>query len=335
MTITTIGDLAQSYIMRRQNSDLNNQLGSLLQELSSGRTADPATHLGGSYSYLADVERSLSLNDGYDTATAEVRVVTDTMQSALEAFQTVSADLGLDMISSAESNIGSVMTTMSERAAGDVGLLLSKMNTSVGGRFLFGGIASDTAPMADAETIFAALRTELAGETSLAGIDARLDAWFGVGGGFETVAYQGDTTSLAPFRLGAGESVNLDLRADETAIRDLLKHAAKAALAADPVLGYDNALQKEMLLSAGKSLTSDQTGLTQIRADLGYAQARIDESAVRLSAERTSLQIARTELLSVDPYESVTRLENVQFQLEALYTVTARLSRLSLTDYLS
>jgi flagellar hook-associated protein 3 FlgL len=36
----------------------------------------------------------------------------------------------------------------------------------------------------------------------------------------------------------------------------------------------------------------------------------------------------------VDPYEAATKLEAAQSQLEALYTVTARLSRLNLVDFL-
>ena len=71
MTTTTIGDLAQSYLLRRQNTDLKSRLNTLVEELSSGRTADIARHLSGSYSYLADVERNLSLLDGYNSATSE------------------------------------------------------------------------------------------------------------------------------------------------------------------------------------------------------------------------------------------------------------------------
>ena len=335
MTFTTIGDLAQSYLLRRQNSDLKAQLGSLVEELASGRTSDVARHLSGSYSYLADVERNLSLLDGYSSATNEARLFTDTMQNALDGFQEVSSTLGLDLISAAQSNMPQVISSISTRAAGDFDIMLSKLNTSVGGRFLFSGIDSDTVPMEDATAILDALRLDLAGETTLAGIQTRLDTWFAPGGGFDTVAYLGALTSLAPFVLGQGETVNLDLRADDDALRTLLKHTAMAALSADDTLAFPDDLRQDLVLTAGKGLSFDQSAVTAIRADLGYAQARIDESATRISAERTSFQTARTELLAIDPYETVTRLEDVQFQLEGLYTITARLSRLSLTDYLA
>jgi flagellar hook-associated protein 3 FlgL len=335
MALTTIGDLAQSFLLRQRNTDLKAQLGTLVAELSSGRTADVARHLSGSYSYLADVERNLALLEGYSSATNEARLFTDTMQDALDGFQTVSSTLGLDLMSAAQSGMPQVIANLSARATGDLGVMLSQLNTSVGGRFLFSGIDSDTPPAADAQTILTALRADLAGETTLVGIETALDTWFGPGGGYETVAYLGSTSSLAPFALGQGESVRLDLRADDAALRSLLKHTAMAALVGDATLAFPDDLRREMTSAAGKGLTFDQSGVTRIRADLGYAQSRIEESATRISAERTSFQTARTDLLAIDPYEPVTRLDDVQLQLEGLYTITARLSRLSLTNYLS
>jgi flagellar hook-associated protein 3 FlgL len=39
-------------------------------------------------------------------------------------------------------------------------------------------------------------------------------------------------------------------------------------------------------------------------------------------------------MYQADPYQAATELELAQTQLEAVYTLTARLSRLSLSDYL-
>lgn len=334
MTLNSIGDLAQSHLLRRQNGDLKARMATLIEELSTGRAADISRHLSGSYSYLADIDRNLALLDGYETATSEAKVFTQSMQDALDGFQAVGSDLGAALISTAGSNLPQVAETVSARAGEDLNIMLAKLNTNVAGRFLFAGVATDDRPLSTADTVLTALRTDLAGETTLIGIETRLDAWFAPGGAFDTTAYQGATVSLPPFSLGSGETVALDLRGDDPAIRTLLRNVAMAALATDPSLGLSHDLQKDMLLEAGKGLTFDHSGLTRIRADLGHAQARIEESAARIAAERSSFQIARTELLSVDPYETVTDLEDVQFQLESLYTITARLSRLTLTDYL-
>ena len=56
--------------------------------------------------------------------------------------------------------------------------------------------------------------------------------------------------------------------------------------------------------------------------------------AIRNAAEASALQIARNGLVAADPYDTATAIQAVQTQIETLYTLTARLSRLSLTDYL-
>ena len=124
------------------------------------------------------------------------------------------------------------------------------------------------------------------------------------------------------------------LRGDAPVIRDILKQTAIAALAADQDLGYSQTIQGALLVTAGENLMAVQGDLTGLRADLGYAETRLEESKTRLSAERTSFEMSRNELLGVDLYETATRLEAVQFQLESLYTATSRLSGLSLVRYL-
>ncbi len=335
MSMNSIGDLAQSFMLRQQHTDLKTRMGTLVEELSSGRTADVGRHLTGSYSYLSDIERNLTMLEAYDTATSEAILFTDGMQTSLGRFQDMVSSLGLASMSASSAGLNEVITNVSNRAVQDMRAMVSALNTEVAGRSMFSGVDTDQPALIPADDMLAQLRTLVAGETTLAGIQAQLDTWFdSPGGGYETLAYQGATTSLSPFQLGSGETVNLDLRADDPAIRVLLKNVALAGLAADPALSFAKPLQQEILGAAGEGMSFEQQSLVRIRADLGYAQSRAEEGAARISAERTSFQMARTNLLEVDPYETASRLEDVQYQLEALYSVTVKLSRLSLTDYL-
>lgn len=334
MPAITIGDLAQSFMLRQQNTDLKSRMNQFSQELASGRTADVARHLSGSYSYLADVERNLTLLDSYDAATGEAILFTQTMQDVLERFQTLSTDLGSAALTAAGSFLDEAVISASTRATEDLESMVNAVNSTVAGRALFSGIDSDTVPLVSHEDILADLRTALAGQTTLAGVQGVLDTWFDTGGGFDTVAYQGSATSLQPFVLGEGETVDLDLRGDDEAFRTMLKFASMAALTADQALGFDSELQAQMMKAAGEGLSFQQERLVQIRADLGYAQTRAQESSARIVSERAGYLIAQSELLAVDPYETATQLEDVQFQLEALYAMTVKLARLSLTDYL-
>ncbi len=335
MTFYSLGDMASHFALRRQNVRMNTALTQLSQEIVSGQTADIARHLKDNYSYLGDIERNLRVLEGYDSAAKEASVFTGAMQAALEKVQQTSTALSADLIIAGSANLPQAVQTASGNAKGALSAQLSALNTNVAGRSLFSGMATDTAPFATSEEILAQLKLAVAGEVTLDGILDAVDIWFDTpGGGFETVGYRGASTDLSPFLVGEGETVELSLRGDNTAIRDILKNTAIAALASDPDLGVSSTLQRAMLMASGEDLLTSQGALTAVRADLGYAESRLDESKVRVSAERASFEMSRNELLGVDPYETATRLEAVQFQLENLYTVTARLSQLSLVRYL-
>ena len=335
MTKVSIGDMAQGYMLRHHNVRLKDHIKTLVQEMASGRAQDTSRHLSGTYSFLSDVERNLEMLERYSGAASEAKVVTSAMQRGLDRFQQVSTDLGLTAVTAATTRQEDVVRNASLKARGDMDQMISALNTNVGGRALFSGTAFDQAPLADAETMLADLRTALAGQTTLAGVQGVMDSWFdSPGGGFETIGYTGGADPMSPIMVAEGETLNLSLKGDDPAIRGLLKSTAMAALAADTTLAFSVQVQTEMMAAAGESLTFGQTGLTSIRGDLGYAEARVEEAQTRLSAETVSYQIARTDLLSVDPYETVTALEDARYQLESLYNVTARLSRLSLVEYL-
>ena len=61
---------------------------------------------------------------------------------------------------------------------------------------------------------------------------------------------------------------------------------------------------------------------------------KISAAETRNSSEESALQIARNDLTSVDPYSTATKLQETQTQLETIYALTARMSHLSLLDYL-
>ena len=336
MTQISIGDLAQSYLLRNHNTQLKRQMNTLSQELASGRTADVASHLNGDYSHLGEVERGLRVIEGYHISTTEAQQFTGSMQNALGHVQDISSDLANALIATNQGNLDTAIEAASTAAESDFEAMVATLNGSLAGRSLFAGAASDRSALASDMLDQIRLAVAGAGAVTTADVITAVTDWFDTpGGGFETGGYTGSTTGMSPFGMGDGQSVDLDLRADNQSIRDTLKNAAIAAIASDDSLGFTVAEKKTLLLSAGEGLLTTQDALTGIRADLGYAEERIEENATRIAAERTSLEYARGELLGVDQYETATRLEDVQFQLESLYTITVRLSRLSLMEFMS
>lgn len=334
MTTVQLGDLAQSYQLRTENARLKRELSVLTQELSTGRTADLAGRVSGDLTPITGIEHDLSRLDGYRTALTEARIVADSMQAALQTAQDLSEDLygGLILAGSANDPNGA-------RAAGidaeeKFAALVGTLSTQAGGRSLFAGIATDQPALAPAQDILAALRTATSGMTTSAAVIAAVDAWFGPGGDFETVAYTGSDTPLAPVAVSRDISVSSDLTARDPRIRDLLRATALGALVADGSLTGNPTEQVALAAAAGGQLMAAQSDMVTLRAEVGATQNTLSKAEQVNETARHALELARAEIVSVDPYEKATQLESARTQLEALYAMTARLSRLSLTDFL-
>jgi flagellar hook-associated protein 3 FlgL len=331
----SLGDLAQSFMLRRHNATTRQDISRLAEEVATGRTSDVAARLSGSFSYLADIERNLGRLQGYRTSTSEAGTFAAGMQAALGRVQDIGSDLSTRLIESASSGIATVTAAAARDAVDSLDRIVSALNTQIGGRSLFAGNATATAPLVSAEVLRAEMLATVAGQTTADGVQAALDTWFdAASGGFQSLAYTGANSGLDPFHLGPHETVDLDLTAGAPEIRSILKQVGLAAIAADQSLPLSPDVRADLMRRSAEGLIAVQDDLTGLRADLGFAEARIEDSKVRQEAEASSLEIARNALLGVDPFDVATRLTDAQQRLESLYAVTARLSRLTLSDFL-
>lgn len=335
MNMTSIGDLANSIILRQRSVELSQEISKLSQELSSGQVSKVSDRLGGDYSYLTDIDRNLAKLDGYAIAANEAALFSSAAQTSLGRLHDLSASLSNSLMTFDATSTDALRGHLAERAEGDIASVISALNASVGGRSMFGGTATDRPPLESADTLMTELRTLVTGLTSAGDVETAVDAWFANPAGFETVMYAGSADVLAPIQIGTGEEVSLALTAQDPVFRDTLRDMALAALAGDPGLGFDRATQNELFQTASNGMLANQDSLTGVRADLGFAEARIEEISARNTAARSSLQYSRSALLEADPFETATKLEEAQFQLESLYTVTVRSANLSLLNFLS
>ncbi len=309
-------------------------LSTLTEELASGITSNVSARLGGDYVYLADIDHRLAKLNGINTAAAEAKLVATGMQTSLEhMYESTQTMIGAAM-SASQSTAGPSLPHLAHSAEQQLDAVITMLNTSVGGRSLFAGTATDQRSVQDTDTLLTALRTELAGATTAADVIAAAQAWFDDPAGYDTVFYGGSATSVSPLRVGEGQEVTLDFRADNDTFKDMLRNLAVGALIDDPTLGLAPSVQSELIDAAALELLSVSDGLTGMRADVGFAEQRIEEAQSRNGAASSAFQQARTELLEADPIDIATQLEIVQFQLEALFSVAARSSRLKLVNFL-
>ena len=293
--------------------------------------------MAGDFTALSGIDRSLSMIDSYKVVTTEAALTTETMQNALGVIQTISSEAGTLLLSAVTNSSPTLVDASAADAAVKFDTIVSALNTNAAGRYVFSGASSNLAPLADSSEILAALQTEIAGAASATDAVALIDDWFDApagGGGFLDVAYRGENSLGLQFRIAEGESISIQSSAADTRIRDALKGFAMASLLAGGLYSGNQAARATLATASGERIISGNSALTGLVAEIGSKQGNIQDAQTRNQAESASLKIARSELIAADPYESATALDAVSTQLETLYTLTSRLSRLTLTDYL-
>lgn len=334
MSMTSIGDMAQSLMLRTRSTQIKQSIATLTEELSTGQTTDITGRLGGDFSYLADIDRNLARLNGYSVAASEAALFSASSQAGLERLHDLTSGLSASLLSVSLSNLDPVKDNVALQAKSNLDSAISALNGSAGGRSLFAGTATDTAPLNSAQTLLDELKTVLTGLGTAPAIKQAAQDWFDDPAGFRAAMYVGADESLSPVAVGPGQQARMWMKADDPEFRDVLRNMAVTALMTDPDLGLDLATQNELVFNSAEGLLASQDRIAGLQADLGFAQARIEEASTRNASARVGLEYARSELLEADPFETATRLQDVQFQLESLYSVTVRNARLSLLSFM-
>ncbi len=333
MSSVSLGDLAKSFMLRRHNVSLKQDLQRLTTELTTGKVSDTAQHVSGDLMQLSGIDGSLARLKGFNAITNEAGVFASAMQTALGTIDGLSSELSSSLLIATAGAADGRIDAVGAEARQKLETALSVLNTRFGDRSLFAGVQTSNSAVAGVETVLTALDTAVSGAVSAADVETAVSAWFDDPAGYAATGYLGGG-KLAPLAIGAGEATQLDITANDPAIRGNLKALATAAMLSRGVLAGQPEARKDLARRAGSALLENQTDRTYLAARLGVAEAQIGSAATRNANELASLQIARNDIVSADPYETASKLEETQTQLEKIYTITARLSRLSLVDYL-
>jgi flagellar hook-associated protein 3 FlgL len=332
MTRISVGDASLTNILARQGADLRAQVSRASQEVATGKHADIGEALRGDFSPLLAIDASLSRLSAYKSTTTEAAFHTAAQQSALSGMSQLAIGLTTSLLQAREVGTPTQLAALAADARGRLASAVGLLNTQASGRAVFSGVATDRVPLGSAEDMLQALETAAAGATTAGQVAAAVNGWFADPLGFGTF-YQGGA-ALTPAPVAPGETAELSTTAMDPAIRDTLAGFAMAALLDRGILPGDTAERARLAGAAGQTLLTSDDSRTTLAARIGTVEAQIESARTRNSAEETTLGILRSDIGSVDPYDAATRLETVRAQLESLYLVTARVSRLSLTEYL-
>lgn len=333
----TVGqsDLASAMKLSEQNTRLKADLDVASSELSTGMKNNLVEATAGDLGKLFAIDRTLSRLNSESDAIQLASGKAALTQTALGVIHESLVNFGPQLLSAVERGDLQSSRLIASDARHALGAVVTSLNVRYGRHSIFAGAALDQQAIAPAENIISDISAIVAGAAdSTAAMFAIDDYFFSAAGGFETNIFLGSTQDAPPLRDENGETIEYAQRGDSIGIRNAIRALAIAAVAADAPNFLGTSDQVDLLREAGNSAISTVGDVTELRETLGFAEGRIEGAEARNRAMRDVFELERSSIISADPYETATKFEALQVQMQTIYTITARLSNLSLTNFL-
>ncbi len=328
MEFRSIGDLASSIQLSKGATTTKAEISRLVEELTSGISSDTGRAVSGDFGLLSSLSADEARLAAYQNSITHAELFSATAQQALETVQSSLIEMGTGLMGAAATTNSLQIDAAVLGAADRLSSAVNALNIDVAGRKVFSGNATDTAPLVSASEMLDQLGTLVAGQTTATGVRSAVETWFGAS------SYVGSSDTLAPLQLSDGMEVSFEITGSDDGIQKALIHLATAALLeADSLQLADDELAL-LAMSTGTGLADADGSLTLLRASVGSVEASIEEAHVQNEYEASSVEIWKNEILGVDEYRAATELQAAETQLQLLYTLTSRLSQMSLAGYL-
>ena len=316
-------------------------------EVASGVYADLGLQLGGQTSTAISLSQQsgqlTSLTTSNGVATTRLSATSSAIDTITSAAQTLSNDL------ISNGTTGTITSTLQQEAQSNIASMISALNTSVGGQYIFGGTNTANAPMKDASTNQTAVDTAVTSD--LTGLNSDSSQ---ITGAQMTSYLNGTTSSLAFANLYQSPGWNALGTASTKAITSQITPSStiKTSVSARET-GFQQISQAYSMIAelGGKTLSKDASAavitaatsllnagiasLTQTQANVGVMQNNVTNANTQMAAQQTLLTTNVGSLENTDATALSTTVSNLKTQLEDAYSLTNSLKSLSLVTYLT
>ena len=328
-------DLLSFTRRNRTTTDIKARLDIAAQEAVTGQRADLTKATNGRVGNahllnkaLNDIEQSTRINSLSSTRIDLISQGISGARAALDGIDT-KAIIALNTTSSPG------IDTIADEADANLRSVLTALYVKHGTRSLFSGDAPDQAPYAGADALLDDIRNIVTTAGSPTDIETALNTYFDdPAGGFQTNIYTGGTGQSSPLHIGNGQTIDLDVRGDNDSIKDVLRGLAVLATAQDAGYATESAEFSDIYNSGITAISTGTTELITLEANLGIYSETLRKADDRNQFEAQSLTAAYQAITGRDQFEAVAELTQLEVQLEGSYIITARLSDLTLTNFL-
>lgn len=333
MTMVSIGDLARSMMLQRHTNTAKSDLVRLTHVLATGRHADQAAEVRGDLGPLAAIEGAIARLGVWQQAASTLSGQLGAMQTALGAVNGIGEAQAQNLLRLGSGVRAEQVNLAAADARDHLDAALGVLNSRHAGVSVFAGTRSDGPAVVGAEVLLDALLPQVAGAATAAEARDVVLAWFDDPAGFASQGYLGGPARAA-IGIGPNSAAGAGVTGADPAIRDTLAGLAMAALLDRGLFAGQPVARQELAEMGGEVLAGNAEARIHLAAGIGSTEQRLAEMQTRNAAEQSALGIARSGLISADPYATAADLESARVQLETLFAITSRLSGMSLLGYL-
>jgi flagellar hook-associated protein 3 FlgL len=332
-------------IPRNAVVDLQGQITKAETEVSTNQLADPAESLG---SQLGLYETLKGQSSNLGNIQSSNAIIQSTLSASQNALTQIASDAKTFVSALITAQSSGDVTTLQAQAQALMASFTSTMNSTSGEAYIFGGTNSSVAPLADysqgpqaatAAAFQAAFgmsqSSSQVGTISAAAMQAFLTGPFAnlFQGASWTSSWSQASSTATSALISPTESVTTSVTANASAFQELANAYTSIA---DLAVGNLSATTQQAVLSNALSQASTaQQGITGLQTMLGISQSQITNANNQMQAQASLIDNWVSQLGGVDSYQAASTLTNLTTQLETAYSLTNRISKLSLVNYLT
>lgn len=323
MISTTIGDQFWAQMFKNHIGQTKNNLATVTDELATGRHSDLASAQTSNLGLHAAMKSQLSDLSAFRQIQRDADVFFTTVDLSLDHMQSVTGELGQDVLITSQSATPNAVTQFTERAFENMRVYFDKTQGTPLGLTQFGNLGTDLA-LNDPESLI----NDLLQQVTPLSDDAATAKNQVIN--LVTQNYHPPEIGQPSFLVSA--TTTLEHRTDTADAA--IKHAIAATVILAHAQSQTGESARDLTRVAGELLLESEAHFIAARASNGIHQEITENASAQTEAARASIDTTPSEIETVDVAERATELKQLEAQLEKVYLLTARINNLSLTDYL-
>ena len=333
-------------VMQAQSS-----LTTAMTEESTGQYADLGLQLGDQSGYELSLKEQVGQLQTLTSGNSLVSTSLSTAQAALTAISSSAQSTLNDLATwTPSANSGANLQNMGQSALQS---LIASTNATSGDQYVFGGINSAVAPMANYystppsaaktavdqafETAFGCLPTDpAAANISASAMQSFLSgpfaALFQGPSSTWTTDWSSASSTNTSAEIAPGQTVTTSTNANQPGFQELAQAYTMLSEFGGSQLSGD--AQQAVATAASSLVSSGMDSMTNVQAELGSTQSAVTTANNSMSSQLTILQDQVGNLDNVNATTTAAQITSLTNQIQMAYELTSRLSQLNLAQYL-